>query len=137
MGILIPSSFYGGKQSPLSDAAPSGLFTFPLANLEGAAGTIDYTIICKNAGDTQLHAGVAVFAAVRSSAGVHTQNISEAASLENTAFTGGSLTDAWTITGAAGLVTVLMDANTSLGTLTEFVIKYSLCFHSQIAVTFL
>lgn len=114
---------FGGTRD-LASGTPTALFAIALPTLFSCGGIISYTIIAKNATDVQAHSGVASFAAVNKG-GVYTSQISEGApALETTARSTGTLTDAWTMTSGVNSISVLLNATSSLGSLSILRVYY-------------
>jgi len=111
-GLVHEINPYHGTKT-LTDATPTGIFELAFTTGQYIGGTINYTVKVTDGTDYQTHSGVVTFAAVNKG-GTLTATITESATLESTAASSGTLTDAWTIVTGTNKVTITLDANTSL-----------------------
>lgn len=123
--LQVNSSIVGPITKVLTNNSATGLFTVTVADLQGMGGQLFYTIKAYNATDIQKHSGVVSFSGVRKGT-VYTCNIAEAAQLEAPSLSTGALTDAWTISGTGGAITVFLNANSNLSSLTQISVTFTM-----------
>jgi len=94
----------------LVKSTPTSLFQFTINDGENKSAFFHYCIQVKDvAGDIQTHSGIGCVSAVRKGA-VITASVNEVNGAETFAASSGTLTDTWTVTGASGVVTVLVNS---------------------------
>jgi len=122
----------------LTNNTPTGLFTVALPTLKMAGGVIQYTIVSSDGTDMQCLSGVATYA-VENKGGVYVTSITEVGpatynGVPVQAVSVGTLTSAWTITTGTNVITINLNANSSL-TPTTLKVYYTLLNGSPQAVT--
>jgi hypothetical protein len=116
------ANIQGSQTKTLTESSATGFVTITVASSEGAAGRIDYTILAKDATNTQLKSGQLFFSAAANSTGTVT---AAAVSDVNTLnpCTSGTLTNTMDSTQAANATTIRANAASSL-TQTTLEIRY-------------
>ena len=116
------TSIQGGRTKTLTESAATGFVTITVANSEVACGRVSYTIIAKDATNTQAVSGELFFSAAATSDGVVTADAVSDQHVLNPR-TSGTLTNTMTSTTAANSITLLANAVSSL-TQTTLEIRY-------------
>lgn len=127
---LVPVMIGAGVKT-LTESAATGFVSLSVATSEVTAGHVDYTIIAKDATNTQAVTGQLFFSAVANSSGVVTAAGLSDQHVQNPV-SAGTLTNTMTQTTAANLLTLLANAVSSL-TQTTLQIRYRVVLSSGTA----
>lgn len=106
---------YGVGPLSLPDNSAKTLFTVTIADEQSVAGRVFYTLRFNDANEVHVESGIVTFAACRTGDTTYTTDVDESSSqaISNSGG-GGTLATTWAVSGATGVITIAVTANTSL-----------------------
>jgi hypothetical protein len=134
--INVSNSIMGPMARTLIDNIATPLFKIKLAEGTHSGGQIFYTIAVTGADGQQTRSGIANWSVNLAKSGAFTASINGLPQVESSALSGGTLTDAWSITTASGTATIKLKVDSDRKGITAENITYTLINNSSNPVVF-